>query len=168
MNKKAYGFTLVELLIVIVIIGILAAISVATYSGIISKANDTAVKSDISNMAKKIELDRAERGSYIPGGSQSVADSTKFPEFSFKPTKNAYDTSSTNRNFYYCAGTIDGVETFRIEAKSKSGKVFSYEALSGLTDRGVLPSSDCRYGMTNSSYSYGYEPASNRWWSWTD
>ena len=44
-----YGFTIVELLIVIVIIGILAAISIVAYNGVIGKANDSAVQQDLSN-----------------------------------------------------------------------------------------------------------------------
>ena len=50
------GFTIVELLIVIVIIGILAAITIVAYNGIQGRANDTAVRNDLTNFAKKLEL----------------------------------------------------------------------------------------------------------------
>lgn len=53
MNKRSSGFTLVELLIVIVVIAILAAISVVAYNGIQNRASDTTVQSDINSMAKK-------------------------------------------------------------------------------------------------------------------
>ncbi len=52
-QKKPVGFTIVELLIVIVVIAILAAISVVAYTGIQNRANDAAVKSDLANAAKK-------------------------------------------------------------------------------------------------------------------
>ena len=44
------GFTILELLIVIVIIGILATITIVTYIGTTASANDTSVQSDIDTM----------------------------------------------------------------------------------------------------------------------
>ncbi|PIZ60082.1 hypothetical protein COY18_01845, partial [Candidatus Saccharibacteria bacterium CG_4_10_14_0_2_um_filter_41_11] len=40
-RKKERGFTIVELLVVIVVIGILAAITIVSYTGITAKANTT-------------------------------------------------------------------------------------------------------------------------------
>lgn len=48
-SKNKNGFTIVELLIVIVVIGILAAITLVAYNGIQARANDTAIKSDLRN-----------------------------------------------------------------------------------------------------------------------
>jgi prepilin-type N-terminal cleavage/methylation domain-containing protein len=56
LRLKTYrpGFTIVELLIVIVVIGILAAITIVAYNGIQSRANDTRVKSGASQIEKAI------------------------------------------------------------------------------------------------------------------
>ena len=50
------GFTIVELLVVIVVIGILAAITIVSYTGISQKATVAAVQSDLDNAAKKLKL----------------------------------------------------------------------------------------------------------------
>ena len=48
-KNKNTGFTIVELLIVIVVIGILAAISIVAYNGVQDRARVATVNSDISN-----------------------------------------------------------------------------------------------------------------------
>ena len=52
MNKKAQGFTIVELLIVIVVIAILAAISIAAYTNIQQRARNTQVISGVNTYYK--------------------------------------------------------------------------------------------------------------------
>lgn len=57
------GFTIVELLIVVVVIAILAAITVVAYTGITNKANDSARLADASTIEKAIQLRKIEHGS---------------------------------------------------------------------------------------------------------
>lgn len=47
MFKSKSGFTIVELLIVIVVIGTLAAISIVAYNGIQDRARNTTVENDL-------------------------------------------------------------------------------------------------------------------------
>lgn len=54
--KKPHGFTIVELLIVIVVIGVLASIVIVAYNGVQDRARDARRKSDITSVQKKIEL----------------------------------------------------------------------------------------------------------------
>ncbi|MES2876765.1 MAG: type II secretion system protein [Patescibacteria group bacterium] len=65
-NKQ--GFTIVELLIVIVVIGILAAITMVAYNGIQGSARFAAYRSDIQSINKAILLYYAENG-YYPGSA---------------------------------------------------------------------------------------------------
>ena len=54
-NIKSRGFTIVELLIVIVVIAILAAISIVAYNGIQNRGKASAAQSLAGQVAKKVE-----------------------------------------------------------------------------------------------------------------
>ncbi len=54
-KTKSQGFTIVELLIVVVVIAILAAITIVSYTGITNRANAATSKETASNLQKKIE-----------------------------------------------------------------------------------------------------------------
>lgn len=58
------GFTIVELLIVIVVIAILATISIVAYTGIQDRARTSSAQTAASNSIKKIELYYVDYGSY--------------------------------------------------------------------------------------------------------
>lgn len=66
-NSNQKGFTIVELLIVIVVIGILAAITLVAYNGIQNRAKASQYKSDAANIAKIAEAVNAkESGTGYP------------------------------------------------------------------------------------------------------
>ncbi len=56
------GFTIVELLIVIVVIAILAAISLVAYNGIQERARNTKINQDLASLQKAIMLARETTG----------------------------------------------------------------------------------------------------------
>ena len=63
-SRKQTGFTIVELLIVIVVIAILAAITIVAYNGIQSRARLSSAQSTASTVAKKAEAWNALNNSY--------------------------------------------------------------------------------------------------------
>ena len=73
MNKSIsaskQGFTIVELLIVIVVIAILAAISIVAYNGIQARGKNSAAQSSATAIVKKAEIYKVEVGNYPLGMS---------------------------------------------------------------------------------------------------
>lgn len=77
--KNQKGFTIVELLIVIVVIGILAAITIVAYNGIQKRANATSAQSNAASALKKIEAYNSVKGSYAATATQlNSVDESKF------------------------------------------------------------------------------------------
>ncbi len=63
-NKKIFGFTMIELLIVIVIMGILSAIGLGTFTSSQMKARDSKRKSDLRTIGDALEVYYNDLGSY--------------------------------------------------------------------------------------------------------
>ena len=86
------GFTIVELLIVIVVIAILAAISIVAYNGIQARARDSQRTQDMASIMKALELYKIDNGAYPPsGGQDSPNTSADVP--SGYPSSSAYGYS---------------------------------------------------------------------------
>ena len=71
-RKGSSGFTIVELLIVIVVIAILAVITVVAYTGIQTSANNSSTIAKASQFAKLIEAYRAANAGAAPFSGSNV------------------------------------------------------------------------------------------------
>lgn len=125
-RSKQAGFTIVELLIVIVIIGILAAITIVSFNGVQGKANDVAVQSDLKNIAKQFEMYKLDNGVYPAGTAQLTT-------LGLRASKNSYGNGfvSDTYNMLYCRVAADGPNKFAMMASSKSGTVYIYKSETG-------------------------------------
>ena len=70
--KSNRGITFIELLVVIVIVGVLAAIAIPTYTNYMMRARRADAKTALEQLRASQEMFRAERGSYSTDLTQLV------------------------------------------------------------------------------------------------
>lgn len=62
--RKQHGFTIVELLIVVVIVAILASITIVAYTGIQQRSKNSAVAATVTSYVKALMLSATDKSSY--------------------------------------------------------------------------------------------------------
>lgn len=157
------GFTIVELLIVIVVIGILAAIVIVAYSGVQNRANDVSVQADLQNIAKAIRSYDAINGSY-----PDIANPAVLASLNLKVSRGSYDTTAPansptdliTRNLIICVIKTGSTQNYGVAAMSRSGTVYSYTQAAGAKKEAYAwigqQSSACpRMGISTSDPEYG-------------
>ncbi len=85
------GFTIVELVIVIVIIGILTAIGLVTYNGLTDRAKKAQVDSAVSNLSNFLDVYYAEEGVYPNTSAQASS-------FKFAKLPGGIETTGANED----------------------------------------------------------------------
>ena len=63
-GRNARGFTLIELMIVVSIVGILATIAVPSYQASLMKARETVLRQDLFTLRELLDHHRADKGKY--------------------------------------------------------------------------------------------------------
>lgn len=108
MNKitTRSGFTIVELLIVIVVIGILAAITIVAYNGIQGRARNTALISDLTTSAKQLRIDQTTN--------------SLFPATIAEANNNRGLKASTGTTYSYIVDNAANPQTFCLTATNGS------------------------------------------------
>ena len=112
---KVSGFTIVELLIVIVVIAILAALIAASYVGMNRKATIASLQSDLKNSSIKLAIDKTNNDSYP--ATKEAADNGKglkaSPNNTYEYTSNGstYCLSETSGTLAYFLSSENGVPT---------------------------------------------------------
>ena len=98
MSGRKSGFTIVELLIVIVVIAILAAVILVGYRGVTGSALEVTMRTDLRNAADMLDLHHAKK--WVYPGAMSELDETISPsgknEFSYRGGGGAFCLSISN------------------------------------------------------------------------
>jgi prepilin-type N-terminal cleavage/methylation domain-containing protein len=159
---KQKGFTIVELLIVIVVIAILAAITIVAYNGIQDRANNTAVESDLANIAKKIETWKITNSGNYPTNAE-------LSDVGIRASKSAYLSNTGRNNFYYCASTDLQQYAFGVVAKTNQGYFLTNGNVTTQSGAATYQSQTCtRVGYANGDAGTSGYSTVNGWNAWVN
>lgn len=92
---KQKAFTIVELLIVIVVIGILAAITTAVFNGANERARQSLVKDALAKVSRQLELDKVNRGTYALQLVDANADTINDVNYQYSSNGTGYCVTAT-------------------------------------------------------------------------
>lgn len=118
-RSKKGGFTIVELLIVVVVISILAAITIVGYNGIQNRARISLIQSNLSNASKQMEL----------ASIDSVSYPTAFP-VAFKASDGLVMSLSENGSSYCINAEYKA---------SSSASLWYFDPSDGVSKEGTCP-----------------------------
>lgn len=127
MRKSINGFTIVELLIVIAVIGILASLTAVAYSGIRERAMISNIKRDMDTFADKMAI-------YTAAGGNGLYPTTieELDQLEFSANKGAYATTPTvGANILYCTSD-DGAHYVLLVYAKNGQKLYTTDTESGV------------------------------------
>ncbi|MCS7201187.1 MAG: type II secretion system GspH family protein [Dictyoglomus sp.] len=91
------GFTLIELMVVIVIIAILAAVALPNFMGATEKARESAVRSAVKTIQTSLEMYATDNQGYYPTATQFTSTAFK----SYLPGREFPKNPSTNQPYAF-------------------------------------------------------------------
>jgi type IV pilus assembly protein PilA len=144
-RRKDAGFTLVELMVVVMIIAILMAIAIPTFLNSRKRAQDSAAKSNVRNGLAAAQSVFSEDQSYPAIATMLTSLAAEEPSLQF------VSTASTDPKMI-SVFTIPASATVVVSAQAKSGKCFSFKNVSaaggGTTEYEAASGTTCQAAAT--------------------
>jgi len=125
--KNNRGFTLIELMIVVAIVGILAAVAIPTYYHYINKARVISAVSDLKSVQKDMNAYLIDNGSYPDINFDGFVDGGG------NPILKIVSWNSIKKNFSGWVSYSKNIDSFTIEVKAND----SDHTLIKLTDNSI-------------------------------
>ncbi len=125
--RKPAGFTLVELVITVAVLGILAAIALPSYQSYVKRANRSSAQSLMLDLANREQQYLLDNRAFLGGGASAVT--TLLPSGVPSEVSNFYTVTIT--------ATAGPPPTFLVTATPKAGSVMAGEAAFTLDQDGT-------------------------------
>lgn len=106
--RKERGFTLIELMVVIVIIAILAAVALPNFMGATERARESAVRSAVKTIQTALEMYATDNNGYYPTNIYSLTQGNYLPGGKFP------NNPATNEPYNFTSSNISSESAYKI------------------------------------------------------
>jgi type IV pilus assembly protein PilA len=164
------GFTLIELMVVLLIMGILMAIAIPTFLGVTSTANDTSTQSNLTNIITSAKAIYAQSDTYPKTLTMAKKLKADEPEFTYLTTAGtaALTSSSKQDTIAIATGTTTGTKFVAVAYMTKTNECWVAEDTANGTTAGVhygyvapatgkntVPATTCKPTVTTTKVKWG-------------